>query len=542
LLRVRGEVPDRAAHFLIRLLFCLFAEDVRLLPEKLFSKLVAATRTRPEAFSSQLRQLFGAMRTGDFFGVEDILHFDGGLFDDDEVLDLDAEGLRILNRLTNLDWGSIEPAILGTLFERSLDPSKRAQLGAHYTSREDILTMVEPVLMAPLRRKWTAVQQQARTLAERRDAAAGRQRTNRHSELSRLLESFVEEMAAVSVLDPACGSGNFLYVSLKQLLDLEKEVIAFAGEVGLTGFFPKVGPEQLHGIEVNEYAHELATATVWIGYIQWLRDNGFGRPSEPILKPLETVTQMDAILAYGENGEPVEPEWPETDVIVGNPPFLGGKRMRSELHDTYVDDLFALYRNRVAREADLVTYWFEKARAEIAAGRVKRVGLLATNSIRGGANRKVLVRIRESGGIFFAESDRPWILDGAAVRVSMIGFDDGAEPEKTLDGTPATAINPDLTGALDLTEARALRENLGIAFMGDTKGAHSTYPATLPARCSLLPATLTVGQTLTWCVLGPTAWTSLVARARWRSSTLVRRCHSKGPRFTKRPSSTSTSM
>ena len=293
LLPHKGEDPDKAAHFLIRLLFCLFAEDVLLLPEKLFSKLVAATRTKPAAFATQLRQLFGAKRAGGFFGVDHILHFDGGLFDDEEVLDLDAEWLRVLNRLTGLDWGNMEPAILGTLFERSLDPSNRAQLGAHYTSREDILAIVEPVLIASLRRKWTEVQEQARSLVERRDASSGRQRTQRHNELARLLMSFVEEIATTRVLDPACGSGNFLYVSLKQLLDLEKEVIAFARGVDVPTFFPKVGPEQVHGIELNEYAHDLATATVWIGYIQWLRDNSFGRPAEPILKPLETVAQME---------------------------------------------------------------------------------------------------------------------------------------------------------------------------------------------------------------------------------------------------------
>jgi len=479
LLRDRGEEPDRAAHFLIRILFCLFAEDVRLLPEDLFTKLAAATRTRPQEFTAPLRQLFGAMQTGGFFGADRIPHFNGGLFDDAEVLELDAEGLRILNRLTRLDWGSIAPAILGTLFERSLDPNTRAQLGAHYTSREDILATVEPVLMAPLRRRWAEVQERASSLVERREASSGGQRTQRNNELTRLLEDFAGEIAAVRVLDPACGSGNFLYVSLKELLDLENEVVTFAREVGLTGFFPKVGPEQVHGIEINEYAHDLAAATVWIGYIQWLRDNGYGRPSEPILKPLETVTQMDAILARDEDGTFREPAWPEADVIVGNPPFLGGKRLRAELHDEYVDDLFSLYSGRVAREADLVTYWFEKARAEIAAGRVKRAGLLATNSIRGGANRKVLARIRETGGIFFAESDRPWILDGAAVRVSMVGFDDGTETQKTLDGAPAAAINPDLTGSLDLTEARPLQENLGIAFMGDTKGGPFDIPSDL---------------------------------------------------------------
>src|SRR5215211_5411177 len=340
LLRRRGEDPDQAAHFLIRLLFCLFAEDVRLLPEKLFSKLVAATRTKPEAFAAQLRQLFGAMRDGGFFGFERVPRFDGGLFDDDQVLTLDREGLDVLHRVGRLDWDSIEPSILGTLFERSLDPSKRAQLGAHYTSREDILAVVEPVLMAPLRRRWAEVREQAEKLAERRDAASGGRATRINNALSDLLSRFAEEIASIRVLDPACGSGNFLSASMQQLLNLEREVITFARDVGLPTFFPRVGPEQVHGIEINEYAHDLATATVWIGYIQWLRDNGFGRPSEPILKPLETVTQMDAILAFNGDGEAVEPEWPEADVVVGNPPFLGGKRLRAELKDAYVDDLF----------------------------------------------------------------------------------------------------------------------------------------------------------------------------------------------------------
>ena len=187
ILRQRGEDPDRAGHFLIRLLFCLFAEDVRLLPEKLFSKLVAATRTNPEAFAVQLRQLFGAMRDGGYFGFERVPHFDGGLFDDDEVLTLDREGLDVLHRVGRLDWDSIEPSILGTLFERSLDPSKRAQLGAHYTSREDILAIVEPVLMAPLRRRWAEVREQAEKLTERRDAASGGQATRLNNALSDFL-------------------------------------------------------------------------------------------------------------------------------------------------------------------------------------------------------------------------------------------------------------------------------------------------------------------------------------------------------------------
>src|SRR6266508_100610 len=373
------------------------------------------------------------MATGGFFAMEDIPHFNGRLFDNDTVLELDSDGLAILAKVSALDWSSIEPAILGTLFERSIDPAKRSQLGMHYTSRSDILLIVEPVLMTPLRRRWEAVQAQAHEIATKRDAASGGQRTRLDTELRTLLTGFAQEIADVQVLDPACGSANFLYVALKQLLDLEKAVITFAGDIGVGTFFPSVSPEQLHGIELNEYAHELAQITIWIGYIQWLRDNGFGQPSQPILKPLDTIKHMDAILTFDDQGRPIEPAWPKADMIVGNPPFLGGKRLRSELGNEYVDTVFALYGGRVPREADLVAYWFERARALIEAKRVMRVGLLATQSIRAGANRRVLEHIKQTGDIFMGWSDRAWVLDGAQVRVSMIGFDNGSEAHRVLD-------------------------------------------------------------------------------------------------------------
>ncbi len=469
LLRKWGEEPQKAAHFLIRLLFCLFAEDTGLLPAGLLGRLLSRTRTRSEAFAQQLRQLFAAMATGGFFGADEIAHFNGRLFNDDTVLTLDSDGLDTLARVSQLDWSSIEPSIFGTLFERSLDPSKRSQLGAHYTSREDILLIVEPVLMAPLRRQWAEVQTRANDLAARRDAASGGQRTRLENELRTLLVSFAQDIAQVRVLDPACGSGNFLYVALKQLLDLEKEVITTAGDLGIGRFFPAVSPEQLHGIELNEYAHELAQVTVWIGYIQWLRDNGFGVPSEPILKPLDTIVQMDAILTFDDQDRPVEPSWPDADVIIGNPPFLGGKRLRSELGDKYVDAIFALYAGQVPHEADLVTYWFERTRKLIADGKVQRTGLLATQAIRAGANRRILEGIKAASDIFMAWRDRPWVLDGAAVRVSMVGFGNNSSMERLLDGQFVPSINADLTGSLDLTLAKRLPENKGIAFMGDTK-------------------------------------------------------------------------
>jgi type II restriction/modification system DNA methylase subunit YeeA len=461
--------PADVAHFLIRLLFCLFAEDAELLPKGLFSQLVAKTNRNAAAFSRQLKILFGEMANGGWYGNDAIPHFNGRLFDDDRVIDLDSDALDVLVKVSQLDWSSIEPAIFGTLFERSLDPAKRSQLGAHYTSKDDILLIVEPVLMAPLRRKWAEIQDKARELETQRDQVAPKQQLKITSQMQELIMGFAGDLAQVKVLDPACGSGNFLYVALKQLLDLEKEVITFAGNIGLTRPFPQVGPEQLRGIEINEYAHELAQITVWIGYIQWLRDNGFGRPSEPILKPLDTIKHMDAVLILNDQGQPYEPEWPVADVLIGNPPFLGDKKMRAELGDQYVENLRYLYESRIPGQSDLVCYWFERARWLIQQRNVKRVGFIATQGIRGGANRRVLERIKETSDIFIAYSDRNWILDGANVHVSIIGFGDNASNKYILDDIQVSSINADLTSMSDLTKAKQLVENEGFSFIGTQK-------------------------------------------------------------------------
>jgi len=473
-LRAQGVEPERAAHFLIRLLFCLFAEDVGLLPNRLFARLLEATKGSPDKFTVSLRQLFGAMSTGGMFGLDDVPYFDGRLFDNDEALPLSRASLQDLAAVAGLDWGAIDPSIFGILFERSLDPSKRAQLGAHYTGRDDILRVVEPVLMQPLRREWAEIEAQARDLAAKRDASTDPSaRSRRHNEIRDLLLGFMRRLATIRVLDPACGSGNFLYVSLLLLLGLWKEVWRVMGELGhtmplaLDDIAPS--PLQLHGIEINPFAHELAQVTIWIGYIQWLRDNGFGVPTAPVLKPIESIQLMDAILTYDADGKPIEPEWPGADVIVGNPPFLGVKKLRRELGDAYVDGLFGLYDGRVSPFSDLVCYWFEKAHGELARRPDLRVGLLATNSIRQAGNRGVLSRILRAGSIFFAESDRGWIVDGAAVRVSMVGFSGRQEDMLQLDGLPVASIHADLTSGIDLTGARTLSENARLCYQGIIK-------------------------------------------------------------------------
>ena len=467
-LRDRGTDPERAAHFLMRLLFCLFADSIGLLPDHLFRQMIQQDRSTTQSFARKLRQLFGAMSTeGNSFGVYDIAWFNGGLFADDEVFDLTSADMAALRKAAALDWSNVEPSIFGTLFERSLDPDKRSQLGAHYTSAEDILLIVEPVVMAPLRARWQQVKVEATALAEAAEKAKGTAYNKLRAQMQETLYAWVQELSRIRVLDPACGSGNFLYLALKRMLDLWQEVRLFAAHHGLPTVLPEqVHPSQLYGLETNVYAHQLASVVVWIGYLQWLQEHGMGVPTEPILRVLDNIQHRDAILTHDSEGKPVEPEWPQADCIIGNPPFLGDKKMRSELGDAYVDDLRNLYEGRVPGGADLVTYWFERARAQIAADKAKRAGLLATQGIRGGANRTVLERILESGGIFMAWSDRDWILEGANVRVSMIGFDDGSQSERKLDGRLVQRINANLTSEADTTLALALAENSGICFVG----------------------------------------------------------------------------
>ncbi|VAW33623.1 FIG045374: Type II restriction enzyme, methylase subunit YeeA [hydrothermal vent metagenome] len=451
------------AHLMARLLFCLFAEDLHLLPNQIFTQMVQAQNEEYSDFLFGLRNLFREMRTGGTFGFYKIRHFDGTLFDDDFVPELPPDLGQKLMRAAQQDWSAVDPSIFGTLFERVIDEGKRAQLGAHYTSEADIMLIVEPVLMAPLRQKWDKVRRQA---SAQPPVGLSQDKTAEGEPPGGLLAGFAQEIAAVRVLDPACGSGNFLYVALRELLNLQKEVIVYAARKGLPPIELTVSPEQLYGIEINPYAHELAQITAWIGYLQWRHENGFGEIPDPVLSPLNNIQQMDAILAYDADGNPIEPEWPAADVIIGNPPFLGGQKILRELGEKYTLTIRGIYNGRIPNAADLVTYWFERARTQIDMGKANRAGLLATQSIRGEASRPVLNKIKNSGDIFMAWSDRPWILDGAAVRVSMIGFDSGNQKTKILDGHIVNHINADLTSGVDLTTALSLPENNDLGYMG----------------------------------------------------------------------------
>ena len=486
-LRERDHEPQAVAHFVNRLVFCMFAEDVDLLPDNMFTRMLEHARRRPEDFAALAQDLFGAMAAGGRIGFEAVAWFNGGLFDDDATLPLDKAEIETTLKAAALDWSEIDPSILGTLFERGLDPDKRSQLGAHYTDRDKIMLIVEPVIVRPWLSEWETAKAEIAACLERGDTAKSQSaRTRQRTQADGVLRVFLERLRKFTVLDPACGSGNFLYLALHTLKDLEHRVQLEAEAMGLQRAFPTVNPANVKGIEINAYAAELARVAVWIGDIQWMRRNGFRESRDPILKPLETIECRDAILT--PDGQ--EPEWPEADVVIGNPPFLGYSPQREALGDDYTNAMRGRYKGAVPAFADLVCYWFHKAGKLVAAGRVARAGLVATNSIRGGRNRAVLDRIVQKATIYDAWSDEPWIVDGAAVRVSVICF--GANNVglvRRLNGGEILRINADLTAAAaDITTAAKLKCNRQTAFVGGMKKGSFDVPGDLARDWLQLPA------------------------------------------------------
>ncbi|WP_161884280.1 class I SAM-dependent DNA methyltransferase [Deinococcus alpinitundrae] len=497
-LKLRGEPAEQAAQFLVKVVFTLFAQSVNLLPRQPLSQILEAASEQPEDFQELCTQLFALMGTGGKSWLGRIPHINGGVFSSPAAPALGRAEVVQLQNAATMDWAHLEPSIFGTLFERVIDESNRTQLGAHYTPLQDILDVVLPLVITPLRGEWEALRSELSPViaeAQRLQAeelARSLFKANYHPSqwsggvelaLGRI-EAFQVRLSQVTVLDPAMGSGNFLFVTLRLLLDLEAEVRATLRELivlldknpEVFKYPPLVGPGQMRGLEINSSAHEIASMVLWIGYLQWLTEHGEPFTRTPVLSALPGLENRDAVL---DGDQPAE--WPQAEFIIGNPPFVGNTRMRQVLGDEYAETLRAAYAGRVPGFADLVAYWFEKAREQIAAGRTRRAGLIATNSIRGGANAQVLARILETGSIFLAWPDRAWVQDGAAVRVSVVGFDDGTEQSRTLlrhqgDETDVTkrvtlseavgVIHADLTSGPDLRLAQRLRANAGRSFEG----------------------------------------------------------------------------
>lgn len=499
-----GQDRDRVASFLIRTIFTMFAQSTGLLPPGLFTRELARWVDAPDSSLLGFGDFWSLMRTGgvDWQGRR-VRRFGGWLFDGSQVLPLKAHQLELLHDAARHDWAEVDPAIFGTLLEQALDSRARHARGTHYTPRSYVERLVRPTLEDPLRREWQLVRGEVRDEIGNRRFGAARRR----------LLGFHRRLTSLRVLDPACGSGNFLYVTFDAVKRLELEVLGRLGELEgktqdrleLTG--TTVTPEQFIGIEVDPWASELAELVLWVGYLQW-QIRTFGGPSavpEPLLGERRSVSHMDALLSR------LDPDyqatstrfgrtpWPAADFIVGNPPFLGNKRMRSALGDDYVDALRQVY-PEVPASADLCMYWWHRA-AELLRlprdeGATERFGFITTNSVGQSFNRRVVEPFLEGDcglRLQFAIPDHPWVDgdDGAAVRIAMtvVVRTDGAatiepplharllDPDAVRPPDPASdpaawelteghPIHADLSVGPDFTSVEPLEANSGLCGQG----------------------------------------------------------------------------
>ncbi len=481
--------PKSVAGFLMRCLFTMFAEDVGLLPDRAFTELLQELRAKPDLFKAAIEDLWRIMNTGGYYSkfMAKLLRFNGGLFAEPHALDVTEDQLELLIEAARADWREVEPAIFGTLLERALAPEERHKLGAHYTPRAYVDRLVVPTIVEPLREEWAATQAAAFTLAAQ----------GKNKESITEIHRFHQRLCAVRVLDPACGSGNFLYVTLEHLKRLEGEVFNTLSDLGekqtlIESEGVTVDPHQLLGIEINPRAAAITELVLWIGYLQWhFRTHGDITPPEPVIKNFHNIECRDAILAYEHERIVVDPdtnqpvtrwdgqtykqhpvtgkdvpdeaaranvyeytnprpaEWPEADFVVGNPPFIGTALMRQALGDGYTETLRKAIAE-VPESSDYVMYWWNHAAHLARQGDLRRFGFIATNSLRQTFNRRVLERHmndkKKPLSIRFAVPDHPWVdaADGADVRISMSVAEAGAHEGTLKRVTRETAGNGDV--------------------------------------------------------------------------------------------------
>lgn len=526
----KGHQPEAVAEYLMRCLFTMFAEDVKLLPEGAFTKLLADHKDNPASFRGMVEDLWKKMNTGGFYsGFGKVLRqFNGGLFENPTSLELDGSQIHELWVAARKDWRDVEPAIFGTLLERALDKRDRHKLGAHYTPRAYVERLVIPTIIDPLTEDWRAVQVEAQKLID----------AKKHDEAREVVRAFHLSLTDTKVLDPACGTGNFLYVAMELMKRLEGEVLETLAELGETDYLAglsshTVDPHQFLGLEINPRAVAIAELVLWIGFIKWqIRTSGRAAIDEPVLKAFHNIKNQDAVLAYdkqellrGDDGKPVTrwdghtmklhpvtgeevpddaarmelytyenprpAEWPDADFIVGNPPFTGGKDMRAELGDGYAEACWKA-RKHIPGGADFVMHFWDKA-AELVRvgegkkGKPRRFGLITTNSITQTFSRRVIehhMGQKKPIGLLMAIPDHPWLksAEKAAVRIAMtvgvpdavtgqlktvVREDDLNTDQPAVELTTRTgSIRPNLKLGADLSCAKPLLASEGLSSRG----------------------------------------------------------------------------
>lgn len=527
-----GYDVQRVAHFLKRCLFTMFAEDVALIPEYSFAKLLERLKTTPEHFADSMSSLWNTMNSGGFEGqlMHKLPRFNGGLFKGIDPIPLNGNQIQLLIDAAKADWRFVEPAIFGTLLERALDPRERHKLGAHYTPRAYVERLVMPTLIDPLREEWGNVQVAAETWLQQ----------GKSDKALNELREFHHYLCEIKVLDPACGSGNFLYVALEHLKRLEGEVLNLisdlsAGQIGFDTKGLAVDPHQFLGLEINPRAAAIAEIVLWIGFLQWhYRIYGRLNLPEPILRDFHNIENRDALIDYesrevmrDEQGEPItiwdgisyktssvtdelipdetqripvyhyqnptQAQWPQADYIIGNPPFIGAATMRRALGDGYVDAVRKVYKGVVPDSADFVMYWWHLAAQKTRQGDSKQFGFITTNSLRQTFNRRVLEPHlndpKKPLSLVFAIPDHPWVdsSDGAAVRIAMTvgcgGDKEGVlqqvvEERKETEDARGVSLGylrgklfADLAIGADVANAKVLKANEGVAIKGFELGS-----------------------------------------------------------------------
>jgi len=519
-----GHNPNDVAAFLMRAIFTMFAEDIDLLPERRFTELLETLRGQPTAFAPMVQELWQAMKAGSFSTSlrADIRHFNGHLFQEATALPLTPPQIDLLIEAARADWRDVEPAIFGTLLERALDSTERHRLGAHFTPRAYVERLVLPTVIEPLRAEWQAVQVAAMTYV----------RQGKDDQAKRELDAFHDRLCKVRVLDPACGSGNFLYVTLEHLKRLEGEVLDTLETLGESRVLETLGltvdPHQFFGLEVNPRAVAVADLVLWIGYLQWhVRTRGDVSPPEPIIREVRNMLEKDAVLLWDREepvveddgnpmtrwdgrtkkrhpttGEEVPDEtarvpvvryinprsayWPPADFVIGNPPYIGNWRMRTELGDGYAEAIRAAHPD-LPETCDYVMYWWDHAAELVREGKLQRFGFITTNSVRQIFNRRVMekhLRAKDPVSILFAIPDHPWVddADGADVRIAMTVAGAGElvgrlvtveneSPSGELGRNVELServgkIHPDLTIGPPVSDAIQLKANSGISCPG----------------------------------------------------------------------------
>ena len=485
LLEARGREPAEVAYFLMRCLFTMFAQSprVRLLEPGDFTGFLDEARRAPDGFAPLLEELWRGMDRGDMSALlrKRVRRFNGGLFKDARAIPLNREEIGELYEASRHDWAEVEPAIFGTLLEQALDPAERRRLGAHYTPRAYVERLVTATIIEPLQFEWETM----------RLGTVERERHTDPAAAIRAVHDFHVKLARTTVLDPACGTGNFLYVALELMKRLEGEVLEVLADLGgqeaLRLETETVHPKNFLGLELNARAAAITELVLWLGYIQWQLRNR-QEITDPVLEELSTIRTGDAVLRHdGERfapdgsslgfANPRRPDWPEADYIVGNPPFIGGKDMRGRLGDAYVTALWKAH-PKMGRSADFVMYWWDRAAEALTqkGTRLKRFGLVTTNSITQAFSRRVIACRLESRpplGIVMAVADHPWTKatrDAAAVRIAMTVVEAGGGAGRLLSVVTEAGLDTDAP-AITFEEAVG-RINADLTVGSDVSSAH----------------------------------------------------------------------